>query len=93
MVYPWGFKSPPSHQMRNPHECLKIKRSCGFLLVLENEFRKMLSSLNEETKQCGIEIIEAINNCSLELERNVSPALAVDNLLMRILEIKYNYKV
>lgn len=65
----------------------------GFLLVLENEFRKMLSSLNEETKQCGIEIIEAINNCSLELERNVSPALAVDNLLMRILEIKYNYKV
>lgn len=65
----------------------------GFLLVLENEFRKMLSSLNEETRQCGIEIIEAINNCSLELERNVSPALAVDNLLMRILEIKYNYKV
>jgi len=24
-----------SHQMRNPHECLKIKRSCGFLFVLE----------------------------------------------------------
>ena len=43
--------------------------------------------------RCAYEIIEAINNCSLELERNVSPALAVDNLLMRILEIKYNYKV
>ena len=53
----------------------------------------MLSSFIEETKQCGIVIFEAINNCSLELERNVSPALAVDNLLMRILEIKYNYKV
>lgn len=65
----------------------------GFLFVLENEFKKMLSSLSNETQQCGIEIIQAINNCSLELERNVSPALAVDNLLMRILEIKYNYKV
>ena len=34
VVYPWGFKSPPSHHDKNPHDCLKIKHSCGFSFVL-----------------------------------------------------------
>ena len=32
VVYPWGFKSPPSHQSRNLHGHWKIQCSCGFCI-------------------------------------------------------------
>lgn len=63
----------------------------GFLSLLEQEFKKLLVE-GSNSSMLAIEVAYAINNCALELERNVSPALAVDNLLMRILEIKYNYR-
>lgn len=63
----------------------------GFLSLLEQEFKKLLVE-GSNSSMLAIEVAYAINNCALKLERNVSAAIAVDNLLMRILEIKYNYR-
>lgn len=72
---------------------LELKNNLkGFLSLLENEFRFLLSSGSMQEKMLAIEVVGAIGNCFVELERNVSSALAIDNLLMRILEIKYNFR-
>ena len=41
-----GFKSPPSHQSRNPHEHWKIRCPCGFFVVWE------ISEPIESVKEC-----------------------------------------
>lgn len=64
-----------------------------FFEVLENEFEKKLLESNLEKSQGIIEIIEQINFFASEIEKNVSLNLIVDNMLMKILEIKYNYKI
>ena len=62
----------------------------NFLSLLQNKFSKLL----EENKNMGYcDIIEFINNSSEELTRNVSPNIIIDNLLMKILETKYNYNL
>ena len=72
---------------------LELKNNLkSFLSLLENEFRFLLSSGSAQEKMLAIEVVGAIGNCFVELERNVSPALAIDNMLMKILEIKYNYR-
>lgn len=66
----------------------------NFLELLESEFRKLLLISKEENEMKGYcEIIEAINYSFAELNRNVSQNLIVDNLLMKILENKYIYKL
>lgn len=63
----------------------------NFLQLLENEAR---NNLKEDVNNLGyLEIIEEIQSCYVELERNVNVNLIVDNLLMKILEIKYNNKL
>lgn len=61
--------------------------------IFQSELRKKLVSVEGEKALAYCEMIELINNSCLELERNVSANLVVDNLLMKILEIKYNYNI
>lgn len=61
-----------------------------FLEILEHCFEKLL----KESGNLGYcEIITQINRSVEELGRNVGANLIVDNLLMKILEIKYNYNL
>ena len=63
----------------------------NFLELLENETR---SAMKENIENFGyMEIIERIQLAYQEIERNVNINLIVDNLLMKILEIKYNYGI
>lgn len=62
----------------------------SFLEILETVLRqKLIVSPLDKSLAYG-EIIEHINNAYLEIERNVSINLIIDNLLMKILETKYN---
>lgn len=71
---------------------LKFKEEIlNFLQLLENETR---TALKENVENLGyLEIIERIQLAYQEIERNVNVNLIVDNLLMKILEIKYNYGI
>lgn len=60
----------------------------NFLQLLENEARVVMKENFENTGY--LEIIEKIQIAYQEIERNVNINLIVDNLLMKILEIKYN---
>lgn len=64
-----------------------------FLEILSREFSKILSKNKETSVQGIIEIIDAINLANQSRERNVNLNLIVDNLLMKILEIKYHYNI
>ena len=76
-------------------EVLKFKDELkNFLVLLKNEHRNLLVHETDQTKCEGqVEIIKEIHNCFQEIERNVNVNLIVDNLLMKILEIKYLYKL
>ncbi len=74
---------------------LSVKENITTILeLLEQEFRNLMLNSEDIYSQEGyLTIIEAINHSSEELERNVNPALIIDNLFMKILEIKYIYKM
>ncbi len=74
-----------SSQILNYREDIK-----SFFEILSKEFRNSLITQNNEGI---IKIIESINLASQSLERNVNISLIIDNLLMKILEIKYLYKI
>lgn len=61
-----------------------------FLEILGHSFEKLL---REKGNLVYCEIITNINSAVEELGRNVGANLIVDNLLMKILEIKYNYNL
>lgn len=61
-----------------------------FLEILGHSFEKLL---REKGNLGYCEIITNINSAVEELGRNVGANLIVDNLLMKILEIKYNYNL
>lgn len=65
----------------------------NFFEILQNEFSSKLASACCEKQKGIIEIIQQINLFSQDLERNVGQNLVVDNLLMKILEIKYIYQL
>ena len=62
-----------------------------FLSLLQNVFEELLKTSNNKEGYC--QIILQINKSNLELDRNVNINLIIDNLLMKILEIKYYYKI
>jgi DNA polymerase-3 subunit delta' len=62
--------------------------------LLSKEFNRLLTSCQDPLAQQGIcEILNEINNSNLKLGRNVNVNLIVDNLLMKILEIKFDYQI
>lgn len=64
------------------------------LELVAKEFNKILiSSEDNYTKEGAVKIIEDINIANQNLERNVNVNLIVDNLLMKILETKYQYQM
>ena len=60
------------------------------LNLLLIKFEQILQSQNEEySKECTLKIIEEIFKTNKELESNVNFSILADNLLMKILELKY----
>lgn len=72
-------------------EILKYKSDIEYFLeLLLKEFGKLLQSKNAEG---AIMIIRQINLANQNINRNVNINLIIDNLLMKILEIKYLHQM
>lgn len=63
------------------------------LELLSKRFNQKLENPDKISQEGIIKIIKEINLASQNLERNVNINLIIDNLLMKILEIKYLYKI
>jgi len=63
------------------------------LELLAKEFSKSLTSNNYDLCEGASKIIEEINLANQNIDRYVNINLIVDNLLMKILEIKYLYQM
>lgn len=73
---------------------LEFKRNLKeFLELLSVEFFKEINVDNQQKTEGIIKIIKEINLANQNLERNVNQNLIVDNLLMKILEIKYYHQI
>lgn len=75
----------------------KISKNKGnfpiILNLLQIKFRKMLNSNNlNYSKMCIVSILDEILKVQKEIESNVAQNIQADNLLMKILELKYLYR-
>ena len=72
----------------------KIKGNFQIVLnLLQIKFRKMLGTENKDySKMCIVSILDEILKVQKEIESNVSQNIQADNLLMKILELKYLYR-
>lgn len=64
-----------------------------FLKLLQSEFEKLLHKCSPNSRIGICNIIELINNCSHLYDSNININILIDNLLMGILENKYNYNL
>ncbi|MDD4110300.1 MAG: hypothetical protein PHS54_01975 [Clostridia bacterium] len=64
-----------------------------FLELLSKNFNQKLENPKNISQEGVIQIIEELNLASQKLDRYVNLNLIVDNLLMKILEVKYLYKI
>lgn len=75
-------------------QIIKYRDDLKLLLeLLSKRFNQKLENPDKISQEGIIQIIKEINLSSQNLERNVNINLIVDNLLMKILEVKYLYKI
>lgn len=72
----------------------KVKEDFKIILdLLQIKFSKLLNSNNKEySNLCIVEILKEILKVQQEIESNVNQNIQADNLLMKMLELKYLYR-